>query len=341
MNYSEKNEFEKQVFESSPMPIVIMDAITHQYIDCNPAAVKIYRYNSKEDLLGKSPLDFSASTQYDGSKSSEKAVYYIQKALQEGSTIFEWKHQRPDGEIWDAEVHLLAFKLKEKQLLQFSLIDITERKRQNEALEKRILALIQPMENPKEIIFEDLFNIKDIQRLQDEFAEATGVASIITRPDGTPITNPSNFCYLCSHIIRKTEKGRMNCFHSDAILGRAGLGSATVQPCLSGGLWDAGAGITVEGRHIANWLIGQVRDETQTEDKMKNYARIIGADETAFLEAFRKVPAMSLSKFKNISEFLKDFQRYYKIFQKCFLRLQIIFLPLPIRTFKQPDLLRI
>jgi signal transduction histidine kinase len=182
--------------------------------------------------------------------------------------------------------------------------DITERKQLEEALENKIFALTRPLDDPKSIEFEDLFKTKDIQRLQDEFAMATGVASIITKPDGTPITTPSNFCRLCSQIIRKTEIGRLNCFRSDAELGQLSMDGAKIQPCLSGGLWDAGAGIEVGGKHIANWLIGQVRDETQTEDKMRIYAREIGADEEAFIEAFREVPAMSRDKFGSISQVL-------------------------------------
>ncbi len=34
--------------------------------------------------------------------------------------------------------------------------------------------------------FSDLFNIEDIQRIQNLFSDATGVASIITLPDGSP-----------------------------------------------------------------------------------------------------------------------------------------------------------
>jgi light-regulated signal transduction histidine kinase (bacteriophytochrome) len=70
---------------------------------------------------------------------------------------------------------------------------------------------------------------------------------------------------------------------------------------MSGGLWDAGAGISVGGSHIANWLIGQVRDETQTEEKMRDYAREIGADEDALIEAFREVPAMSREQFAKVA----------------------------------------
>ena len=182
--------------------------------------------------------------------------------------------------------------------------DFTDRKRAEEALARRIVALTRPLDANEGISFDDLFDIRDIQRIQDEFADATGVASVITRPDGTPITVPSHFCRLCNDIIRKTDKGRANCYRSDAALGRRCDTGPTVQPCLSGGLWDAGASIDVGGTHIANWLIGQVRDSTQTEEKMRSYAREIGVDEEVFLAAFREVPSMSRQQFDQIARLL-------------------------------------
>ena len=182
--------------------------------------------------------------------------------------------------------------------------EFTARKRAEEVVEKRILALTHPLDDRTAIAFEDLFNLADIQRLQNEFSAATGVASIITHPDGTPLTEPSNFCRLCSSIIRKTEKGLTNCYRSDQELGRPHPDGPIVQPCMSGGLWDAGAGISVGGHHIANWLIGQVRDEAQDEEKMRAYAREIGADEKTFLEAFREVPAMAREQFDQVASAL-------------------------------------
>jgi len=181
--------------------------------------------------------------------------------------------------------------------------DITELKRIEEALEKHLIALTQPLDDTG-ITFEELFNIDEIQRLQDEFAKATGVASVITRTDGTPITRPSNFTRLCNDIIRKTERGCANCFKSDAVIGAPHPNGPIVQPCLSGGLWDAGASIVIGGRHIANWLIGQVRNEIQTEETMRAYALEIGVDEQTVLEAFREVPSMSLEKFEAIAQSL-------------------------------------
>ena len=155
-----------------------------------------------------------------------------------------------------------------------------------------------------DITFEDLFALEEIQRIQDEFADATGVASIITKVDGTPITQPSNFCRLCEDIIRKTEKGLINCVVSDSIIGRYNPDGAIVEPCKSGGLWDAGAGIMVGGKHIANWMIGQVRNEEQTEDQIIRYAREIGVDESEMLDAFREIPSMSLNRFMKIAKML-------------------------------------
>ena len=154
------------------------------------------------------------------------------------------------------------------------------------------------------VAFEDLFNLDDIQLLQDQFAQATGVASIITHTDGTPITKPSSFCRLCNDIIRMTEKGRANCYKSDAVIGRMSPSGPTIQPCMSGGLWDAGAAISIRGKHIANWLIGQVRDNTQTEERIRQYAREIGANEDEAARAFMDVPSMSGDRFYKISQML-------------------------------------
>lgn len=171
-------------------------------------------------------------------------------------------------------------------------------------LGKRLALPSITLKTSGQIAFEDLFDLDELQLLQDEFAEATGVASIITLPDGSPVTSPSRFCNLCENLIRKNHNGLLNCFRSDADLGKPRLDGPTVKTCLSGGLWDAGAAITVEGHHIANWLIGQVRNEEQTEEKMRAYAREIGANEDEVAHAFYQVPAMPREKFDKVASVL-------------------------------------
>ncbi|MBN2693823.1 PocR ligand-binding domain-containing protein [bacterium] len=150
----------------------------------------------------------------------------------------------------------------------------------------------------------ELFELDEIQKIQDEFSDAMNVASIITDTNGVPITKPSNFTDLCMGIIRKTEVGCLNCYDSDKELGAFNPDGATVKVCKSGGLWDAGAAITVDGVHIASWLIGQVRDKTQTEENAIKYAKKIGANEELYLKAFNNVPKMSEKQFKKIAKLL-------------------------------------
>jgi len=228
----------------------------------------------------------------------------VQKGLQQmAETIIERNAKLNDyrGNLEDlvkAQTAELHQKVDETQKA------LTARKQAEKALEKRMVALTRPIDDAASISMEELFDMKSIQKLQDQFADATGVASIITNTDGTPITKPSNFCKLCMNVIRKTKKGLCNCYKSDAEIGKFNPDGPTVQPCLSGGLWDAGAGISVGGKHIANWLIGQVRDETQTDEKMREYARDIGADEETLINAFHEVPSMQRERFDKVADVL-------------------------------------
>ncbi|MFZ5453126.1 MAG: PAS domain S-box protein [Thermodesulfobacteriota bacterium] len=182
--------------------------------------------------------------------------------------------------------------------------DLTERKRMEEALEKRLVALSRPLDDAEDIDFHDLFNLKDIQLIQDLFAEITGVSSLITTPAGAPITQPSNFCRLCREIVRQTDLGTERCSASDAHLGRYNPDGPNIQHCLSAGLCCAGASITVGGKHIANWLIGQVRDELHSEKAMRNYARTLEVNEEEFIAAFREIPLMSRDRFQQVAQAL-------------------------------------
>jgi PAS domain S-box-containing protein len=175
---------------------------------------------------------------------------------------------------------------------------------------------------PDVIRFSDIFNLDAIQHIQDLFADATGVASIITNPDGSPITHPSNFCRLCNEIIRKTDTGLLNCFKSDAEIGRPNPKGPVIQPCLSGGLWDAGASIIVGGKHIANWLIGQVKNEELDHNQMLQYAKEIGADRNDFMKALEDVPVMSKEKFVKVAHMLFAFAN--EISSKAYQNSQLI-----------------
>ena len=176
------------------------------------------------------------------------------------------------------------------------------------------------------VSFMDLFNLEEIQRFQDLFADTHDVASIIIHPDGSHITTPSKYTHLCNDIIRATEKGCANCFHSDAILSSNNPSGPTVQHCLSGGLLHAGASISVGGKHIANWIIGQVYDEAINEEQMLRYSDQIGANREDFKHALQEVPKMSAKKFNKIAQLLFVFANELSIksYNKLKLQFQIV-----------------
>lgn len=137
--------FINRIFEYSCTAIVVMDAQTYQFIDCNQAAVKIYGFKDKSDVLKCTPLEVSSQYQYDGIDSKTKAKYFLDIAKANNSVIFEWKHQRSDNSVWDAEVNLLYFSIDDNHFYQFSLSDITQKK-------KTELALIQSESLAKTVI---------------------------------------------------------------------------------------------------------------------------------------------------------------------------------------------
>jgi PAS domain S-box-containing protein len=266
-------------------------------LEVNCKAAQLLGYTRKE-LMSLSISDIDPQVAHDNWTSHWGNLIAL------GMRNMERKHLRKDGSIISVEVHSNLLEYRNQEYAIAFVQDITERKRMAQALENRILALTQPLGNVADIAFDDLFNLTDIQQLQDLYAKAFGVGALITHPDGMPITQPSNFTALCQNIIQKTEKGCRKCDYSNAMVGRHNPDGPNVMTCLSAGLWSAGAAISVGGRHIATWLIGQVRNDALDETKIVAYAHEIGVDEKAFHAAYLKVPIMSELQFENAANVL-------------------------------------
>lgn len=151
----------------------------------------------------------------------------------------------------------------------------------------------------------DLIDIDELQQIQDVFAEALGIATIITDLDGCPITQPSNFSEVCI-MVRATAKGAENCIYSGKVLGTKAhrLLEPTYQKCLSCGFIDASAPIIVDNKHIANWIIGQINPNEVDEARIREYAIEIGANPEKMAKALDKTRAIPLQRFEKILRLL-------------------------------------
>lgn len=151
----------------------------------------------------------------------------------------------------------------------------------------------------------ELVSVEKLQQIQDSFADANQIASTITEVDGTPITRPSNHSKVCT-MIRATVEGKQNCKISGEHLGleAARLQKPFHKMCLSCGFSDAAAPIIVDGKHIANWLIGQYHVRDVDEKRIREYSREIDADEEEMVRAFWEMPKITTERFEKVLNFL-------------------------------------
>ncbi len=77
-----------------------------------------------------------------------------------------------------------------------------------------------------------------------------------------------------------------------------------IQSLFNGFLLTAGVKVSIVDKHIASWLIGQVRKDRQINGTIREYARKIGADESSFEKAFHELPVMTNEQFVNIAKTL-------------------------------------
>ena len=144
----------------------------------------------------------------------------------------------------------------------------------------------------------DIRNLGDVnvlQRIQDTFAKAMGVAAVTVDRNGTPITRESNFQPIC-RMIRSTPAGLARCMKSDAQGGLAAYGSVKPEAyvCL-GGLVDVAAPITIEGEYIGCILCGQVVLTEDRENFIKDIVRrnvALGLPYKQVLAAAEQLPSI-------------------------------------------------
>ncbi len=151
----------------------------------------------------------------------------------------------------------------------------------------------------RSVRLQDLIDKAKLEEILEAFTKVTGVASIITDADGSPITRPHNFTSLCKKYSRVTKEGRLKCYESDRYGGieTAKQKKCLIYQCLNAGLIDSGAPIIVEGYHIATILCGQVLERPMRTDIAIQRARSIGVtDIKGYLKELNKIPIMSRAR---------------------------------------------
>jgi diguanylate cyclase (GGDEF)-like protein/PAS domain S-box-containing protein len=159
----------RQLFERSNDAIVLIEG--NKVIDANPASLKLFHCNSRDDIVGKTLLDFSPANQPSGESSVMADATQSAQNFIDGNRRFEWQYRLPDGVTFWAEVLLTSVTL-DHQFLSYAVVrDISARK----VTERTLQMAAQVFENSR-----DAIAITDQQHrvlaINQAFTDITGYA---------------------------------------------------------------------------------------------------------------------------------------------------------------------
>ncbi len=116
------------LFDESPDPYFVIDITDARILDCNPATERLL-LSSRQEIIGKTVVDFSPPYQPDGQPSRQAAMNTMKKILESTSYNFEWLHQRSDGVTVPMMVNCAVSMLDGQQVVLVGWRDMTDRKR--------------------------------------------------------------------------------------------------------------------------------------------------------------------------------------------------------------------
>jgi PAS domain S-box-containing protein len=128
----------RALFEDTSVAVTIRDVDTQAFIDSNPAALRLYGFESPQELAGTTPDLLAPELQPDGRSTKQVLREYVQRALHEGTARMEWMARRRNGETFPAEVRTTVIALGSgRRVMQTLIEDVSERKQALAAIEQR------------------------------------------------------------------------------------------------------------------------------------------------------------------------------------------------------------
>jgi PAS domain S-box-containing protein len=122
----EELERYKAMYLSSSDAIMTIEPPDWRFTSGNPATLKLFDIETEKVLQSLNPGDLSPEFQPDGQRSQDKSKEMIEKALKDGSVLFEWTHKRYKGGDFPATVLLTKIKMGDKEVVQATVRDITK-----------------------------------------------------------------------------------------------------------------------------------------------------------------------------------------------------------------------
>lgn len=142
----------------------------------------------------------------------------------------------------------------------------------------------------------DFMDLDKLQKIQDDFSNATGLAAIAVGMDGEYLTEGSNFTDFCMKYTRGSEEGNRRCVKCD--------NECSGTYFCHAGLMDFSVDINVNGEKVGAIIGGQVLPNEPDEEKFRQTATELGIDPDAYIAALREVPVSTEKRIRASADLL-------------------------------------
>ena len=159
----------RQLFERSTDAIVLVRG--REIVDVNPAAVRLFRCDGKNSMVGRSLLDFSPLAQPSGEASMVRDAALAAQTFSDGNQRYEWMYRSCAGESFWAEVLLTSVAIDHQHLSYAVIRDISQRK----STERSLIMAAQVFENCRDAIL-ILDSGYRVVAVNQAFSDITGYA---------------------------------------------------------------------------------------------------------------------------------------------------------------------
>lgn len=148
----------------------------------------------------------------------------------------------------------------------------------------------------------DLIPLEELQQLQDTIADINAVKSVISDPEGNPLTMPSNEIPVCQ-MISQLPQAYSQCIEnaknlSEKVLRSRCTEQVTCPPCRDFGIIKAAVPIIVNNVHVASWWISQYCPERTSEAQIKENALKLDLNADHLIHVLEALPRNDASHFE-------------------------------------------
>lgn len=142
----------------------------------------------------------------------------------------------------------------------------------------------------------DFMDLSKLQKIQDDFSNATGLAAIAVGKNGEYLTEGSNFTDFCMKYTRGSTEGNRRCMKCD--------NECSGTYFCHAGLMDFSIDIIINDEKFGSIIGGQVLPAEPDEEKFRQTAQELGIDPDKYIQALRKVPISSEKRIRAASNLL-------------------------------------